>query len=103
MNPLALLTDLAAKGVSILADGEQLTIEGPTASLTDEVVESLRALKPAVLSTLRHRPRCCECRRPIIEDPCAWWGGEPVHRQCGERAWRREWQASAATRGEVAA
>jgi hypothetical protein len=103
MNPLALLTDLAAKGVSVLADGEHLSVEGPTAFLTDAVVERLRALKPAVLSTLRRRPACCECRRPIIEDPCAWWGGQPVHLSCGERAWQREWQGSAATRGEVAA
>jgi hypothetical protein len=102
MNALALLSDLAAKGVLIAADGERITLDAPKGVLTPDLTERLRAGKPAILRALRHRPACCECHRPIIEEPCAWWGGQPVHRQCGERAWRREWQASA-TRGEVAA
>jgi hypothetical protein len=33
---------------------------------------------------------CCECGLPIDERLETWWGGERVHRSCGEAAFQRE-------------
>jgi hypothetical protein len=40
--------------------------------------------------------RCVECGHQIGPDePETWWGLDRVHRDCGERAWRREWRGAA--------
>ena len=37
---------------------------------------------------------CCECGLPIDERLETWWGGERVHRSCGEAAFQREKESS---------
>ena len=33
--------------------------------------------------------KCCECGLPVTERLETWWGGERVHRACGEAAFER--------------
>jgi NAD-dependent SIR2 family protein deacetylase len=62
------------------------------------MVEKLRRDKPEVVEVLRLLPVCCECDAKILEPAIAWWGGKPVHLDCGKAAWARE-RKHAAHRG----
>jgi hypothetical protein len=55
------------------------------------MVEQLRRNKPGVVEVLLLLPVCCECGAKVLEPVIAWWGGRPVHLDCGKRAWAREW------------
>jgi hypothetical protein len=98
MNPAALVRDLTARGVRFAVNGDRLRVSDPGEVVTPELVEELRAVKPEVMALVSRRPACVECGRIIAEEPTSWWGGDPVHPDCGERAWRRAWQAVPAER-----
>jgi hypothetical protein len=91
MRAHSLLRELSARGVRVLVRGERLSLRGPEDVLTTDFTQRLRQHRPAILEAARHCPKCIECGAAIFE-PTAWWGGEPVHRDCGEAAWRRGWQ-----------
>ena len=91
MNAQSLLCGLSARGVRVLVRGERLSLRGPEDVLTTDVTQRLRQHRPAILEAARGCPKCIECGAAIFE-PTAWWDGKPVHRDCGEAAWRREWQ-----------
>lgn len=97
-----LVAELVAAECQVTLDGERLIVR-PAAEVPARLVEPIRAHKPALVAYLRSRPVCAECRQPIIEDVTAWYGGDPVHRACGERAWERDWRAKAPHAQEVAA
>lgn len=94
MTPRAVLRELSARGVRVVVRADRLSLRGPEDVLTAELTEHLRQHKTEILEEARRRPTCGECGA-MIEEPTAWWCGDPVHADCGERAWRREW------RGEV--
>ena len=50
MNALAILTDARDHGVKVTVDGDRLILEGD--GLTDEMVASFKANKPAILKLL---------------------------------------------------
>ena len=97
-----LAAELVAAGCQVAVAGERLIVR-PAAKVPADLIEPIRASKPALVAYLRSRPVCAECRQPIIEPVRSWYGGDPVHRDCGERAWRRDWQAKAPHAQEVAA
>ena len=82
--------------------GERLIV-WPASRVPAVLAAAIRAHKPALVAYLRSRPVCAECCQPIIEGATAWYGGDPVHRACGERAWRRDWRTKAPHAQEVAA
>lgn len=94
-TPVAIVRSVYALGGSLsLGADDRLKVKVP-APCPSELLEQLRTCKPEILTLLRHRPKCCECGGLIVEPEVACWGGRPVHLDCGERAWRREWQAKA--------
>jgi hypothetical protein len=52
MNALSLMTELEARGVSIVADGGELEIEAPGDVLSTEILDMVREHKPALMSLL---------------------------------------------------
>jgi hypothetical protein len=86
-----LVQQIAVAGGHIWLKGEhvRITAAGP---LPNGIVEGLRKHKAAVVEVLRLLPACCECGAKIPDCVTAWWGGQPVHVDCGEAAWRREWK-----------
>lgn len=99
----ALLREASDAGVYFVTDGRDSlryrARKEPAAAL---LARLQAAPKADMIAVLRRRPRCCECGHRIIEPAVAWLGGEPVHRGCGERAWRAAWQAKAPGVPEVA-
>lgn len=90
----ALVQQIAVAGGRVWLNGKHVRITA-TGPLPNVIVEGLRRDKAAVVEVLRLLPACVECGAKILDCVAAWWGGQPVHVDCGERAWRREW------RGEV--
>ena len=90
MTPKGLLFELHNRGIRVALRGERFVLR-PKNAVSDELVELVRANRPAILEVIARRPVCCECGYVIIERE-AWWGGDPCHRQCGEDAWRRVWK-----------
>ena len=69
MTAVALVTELRARGVTLIADGDTLRCR-PASSLASHELETLRALKLQVLALLRTEIRterlicyCCRSRR----------------------------------------
>ena len=52
MRPALLLQDLSSRGVTLEAHGPNLIVDGPADALSDEVVETLRAVKAELLVLL---------------------------------------------------
>ena len=96
MTAFELLREIEARGIRVLVRGDRISLRGAERLLTQELTEHLRQQKPAILEASRRCPTCVECGAAIFE-PTAWWGGEPVHRDCGEAAWQREWQGETLT------
>ena len=94
MTAFELLREIEARGIRVLVRGDRLSLRGPESLLTQELTERLRQNKPAILEASRRCPTCVECGAAIFE-PTAWWGGDPVHLDCGRRAWEREWKGEA--------
>jgi hypothetical protein len=94
MTARSIVRQIATAGGRVWLNGDALRVaaNGP---LPNAIVEQLRRDKPAVVEALRLLPVCCECGAKILEPVIAWWGGRPVHLDCGERAWRREWKGAA--------
>jgi hypothetical protein len=93
MNRRAVLQELWALGIRVVATGDRLCLRGPDHVLTAELTEHLRQLKPEILEAVRHSPKCCECGAAIgPADPECWWGLDRVHLDCGKRASARERQ-----------
>jgi hypothetical protein len=61
MKAYDLLEHLRRQKVSVSADGHELLVVGPSAVLTDAVVEALRTEKETVLGLLRRAPACLGC------------------------------------------
>ena len=91
MTPRSLVGQIADAGGRVWLKGESLRIAA-NRPLSNDIVDQLRRDKPQVVEVLRLLPVCCECAAKIIEPVCAWWGGKPVHVECGKSAWAREWQ-----------
>jgi hypothetical protein len=94
MTPRCLVRQIADAGGRVWLNGEAVRVAA-NRPLPNTIVEQLRRDKPELVEVLRLMPVCCECAAKIIEPLCAWWGGRPVHLDCGERAWRREWKGRA--------
>jgi hypothetical protein len=94
MTARSLVRQIADAGGRVWLNGEAVRIaaNGP---LPNAIVEQLRRDKREVVEMLRLLPVCCECGAKIIDPVITWWGGRPVHLDCEERAWRREWQGAA--------
>ena len=92
MTAVALLRELQTRGIRVVARGDRLSLRGPESLLTEELTERLRQRKAEIIAAAPQCETCTECGALIVEPVTAWWGGEPVHRDCGEAAWRREWQ-----------
>ena len=88
----ALVAETLAVGGRFQIDDDRVRVSAP-APLPGELLARLRVHKPDLIAWLRSRPVCCECRQPITEAVVAWWGGEPAHAGCGERAWQKAWAA----------
>ena len=88
----ALVAETVAAGGRFQLDDNRVRVSA-LAPLPGELLERLRIHKPNLIAWLRSRPVCCECRQPITEPVVAWWGGEPAHAGCGERAWQKAWAA----------
>lgn len=52
MSAATLLEELAALGLRIAADGDRLRIRGPTAAITPDLTDRVRALKPDLIRLL---------------------------------------------------
>lgn len=88
----ALVEEVAAQGGRLWIDGDAIEVAA-SAPLSADLIEQLRLHKPHILALSRQCVCCFECGQPILERVAAWWGGEPVHRECGERAWERKCKA----------
>jgi len=87
MNAQALLHDLAARGVILSSNGDQLDIDAPSDVLTDELLATLREHKAELLALLRSepterrpigtlaRPRVVRGTRALIDCPWSTCGG----------------------------
>lgn len=84
-----LVAAVSTAGCQVTLAGERLIVR-PAAKVPANLIEPIRANKPALVAYLRSRPTCLECRQPIIEPVRSWWGGEPVHHACGVAAWERD-------------
>jgi hypothetical protein len=72
----------------LIADGElRMGFKGPRPA---ELLEELKAHKRVIIAILRGLDLCACCGEPIDERLPTSWGGEPVHRDCGEREFRAE-------------
>jgi hypothetical protein len=94
MTAVELLRELSRRGIRVVVRGDRVLLRGSEMLLTQDLTERVRQHKPQILEAVRHRPTCCECGAAILEPP-AWWGGDPVHLDCGRRAWEREWKGEA--------
>ena len=85
MTARSLVRQIADAGGRVWLNGESVRVaaNGP---LPNAIVEQLRRDKPEVVEVLRLLPVCCECNAKILEPACAWWGGKPVHLDCGKAA-----------------
>jgi hypothetical protein len=52
MRAAVLLHDLSSRGVTLEAHGTDLLVDGPADTLSDELIEALRTLKPTLLRLL---------------------------------------------------
>lgn len=52
------IEDLRGAGVTISRDGDMIVLEGPEDAMTDELVASLRSLKPEIIAYLRDTAAC---------------------------------------------
>jgi len=52
MTALDLLDEFRVHHVRVVVDGDRLVLDGPVETLTDELIERARALKPALLEAL---------------------------------------------------
>jgi hypothetical protein len=91
MTAHALLRELSARGIRVSVLGDSVSLRGPGGALTAQLTEHLRQHKGEIVEAARRCPTCSECGAAIVE-PSAWWGGEPVHVECGNAAWRCEWK-----------
>ncbi|MBK9313099.1 MAG: hypothetical protein IPM55_02450 [Acidobacteria bacterium] len=80
-----LVTTLTGQGVKIWAEGEKIQIEAPDDILTDEIIETIREHKPALLSLLALP--CPSCGNPALIEQGEGW----EHRSCSGHydAWER--------------
>ena len=58
-----LLNDLRQRGVKLSANGDQLVIDAPHGTLTNDDVDALRQLKPLLLAMLKNRMAPHRCDR----------------------------------------
>jgi hypothetical protein len=91
MTPRSLVRQIADAGGRVWLNGEAVRVAA-NRPLPNAIVEQLRRDKPEVVEVLRLMPVCCECAAKIIEPVIAWWGGRPVHLDCGKAAWARAWK-----------
>jgi TubC N-terminal docking domain len=56
MTPLKLLYELTAKGIRLIAHGEQLAADAPSGVFTEALRQAIRLHKPALLALLQPRP-----------------------------------------------
>jgi hypothetical protein len=89
-----LVQQIADAGGHVWLNGDSVRVaaHGP---LPNAIVEQLRQDKQDVVKVLRLLPDCCECGATLLEPVSAWWGGRPVHLDCGKRACVREWRKAA--------
>lgn len=86
MTVTDLVTTLTGQGIKIWAEGGKIQIEAPDEILTDEILETIREHKPALLDLLSLPcPECGQAAR--IEQGEGW-----EHRFCSGHydAWERE-------------
>jgi hypothetical protein len=102
MTLRSLVRQIADAGGRLWLNGESVRVAA-NRPLSNAIVERLRREKPEVVEVLRLMPVCCECGAKILEPVSAWWGGRPVHLDCGERAWHREWRGIGSATREATA
>lgn len=78
MTAPELAAELARRGILVTANGDKLRYRGPTAAVTDEILDALREHKPTLLAVARRLepPRYVRitCRS------CGWHCWEPAAR-----------------------
>ncbi len=64
------IEDLRGAGVTISRDGDMIVLDGPEDAMSDEIVASLRSLKPQIISYLRDTADCAtqENSRPFQDE-----------------------------------
>jgi len=77
MNTSTLLQDLAARGVTLAANGDHLDIDGPDGMLTDDLLDTLRERKAELLTLLRSESETGAEENTETRDS-ALFAGEPV-------------------------
>ena len=90
----SLSQDVATLSQPVCDNNSQPTQE-LKANVADVADVASQENKSAAMPSIVDYPVCCECGLLIHERPEIWWGGERVHRECGEAAFQREKQRGA--------
>lgn len=86
---MAAIEAVEAIGGRLFLNGDVIEVEAAEGTLSPSVVHRLRVHKADLLILLRDRPVCQICGSLIASPVTHWWGGDPVHGDCGIDAWRR--------------
>ena len=87
----AMLRRLQQLGFRVERVADDVRVRGPADRLPPETIDYLKRHKPLFLVALT----CPVCGRSLdAREPECWWGDRRVHRDCGERAWRKAWKTS---------
>jgi len=76
MTTEIILRDMAARGITLIPNGDRLDVEAPDDLLTADLLDSLRAHKPELLAILTEPGRCSVCHdRMDLQDKArdCWW------------------------------
>src|SRR5262245_21468007 len=82
-----LLCELDRRGLQVVCDGERVALRGRRVELTEILLDGARRHKATLLAAIKI---CPLCNTAISERLPTYWGADPVHRACGEAAFRTE-------------